>query len=99
MNRTQRIVLFSIAFILFVMLLFPPFYSQFPVPPANNSFRSENPVHGRVVIILNQGYSFLFSPPYFIGDMKAPVNILLLLVQTLVVISIGGILFLALKSK
>jgi len=82
MNKTQRAILFATAFILIVMLLFPPFKMQFPTG-----------------FIANQGYSFILSPPMYDEYHKLPVDSILLLIQFLIVISVGGILFLALKSK
>jgi len=48
--------------------------------------------------VANQGYKFIFSP-HINGVYKLAFDPVLLLVQSLIVISVGGILFLALKSK
>lgn len=82
MNKNQRAILFATAFILIVMLLFPPFKFQFPTGA-----------------IANQGYSFILSPPIYYDEHKSSVDSILLLIQFLIVISVGGILFLALKPK
>ena len=84
MNKNQRIILFSIAFILFVMLLFPPFKMILPTG-----------------VIGNPGYSFILMPPVhdWNENIKLPIDSSLLLIQALIVIFIGGILFFSLKSK
>jgi len=77
--------LFVTAVVLIVMLLFPPFQSQY--------------LHG---ITVNAGYSFILSPPmYKLGynTYKSQVNLILLGLQFLIVVTVGGILYLALKSK
>ena len=86
MNKKQRSILLIVAVALFLLLLFPPFYS-----PSNNSGK----VYG------NLGYSFIFSPPESLArsDLYSQVDTRLLSVQALMIFAIGGALYFANKSE
>ena len=77
MNTKQRTILLATAFVLIVMLLFPPFSRRF----------------GQGVTV-NRGYSFIFAPP-----TGSDVNLALLALQYLIVVTVGGILTIALNSR
>jgi len=85
MNKYQRIILLATAAILVAMLLFPPFKSQY--------------MQG---ITVNSGYSFILTPPTYnltYNSFNSQVNLPLLGLQYIIIVTVGGLLCLALKSK
>ena len=85
MNIKQRIVLFSTAVILALMLLFPPFYGVLPGKLIENT---------RYNFILTPS-KFTYPDP----EMPTRIDSATLLTQYLFIITISGILYFAFKEK
>ena len=84
MNKNQRIVLLATAALLIVMILFPPFKSQYLQGVTVNAGYS----------------FILTPPTYKLGSSayNSQVNLSLLGLQFVIVATVGGIICLALKS-
>ena len=85
MNKNQRIVLFATVVILIVMLLFPPFMSQYLQGVTVNA--------GYSFILTPPTYELSYI------SCKSQVNPSLLGLQFLIVATVGGILCLVFKSR
>lgn len=83
MNTKQRVVLFSTAVILALMLLFPPFYGNMP-----DKFVENKGYH-----------FILTPPEFTYVEILTRIDFGVLFVQYLFIITIGGILCFAFKGK
>lgn len=85
MNDKQKIASYLVGAILILMLFYPPFHIQYGLG-AN----------------LNVGYGFILDPPKPPAGYKqqpSSVNVSMLLIQYLIVVTVGGLIIYSLKDK